>query len=99
MQLADTLRSLVRFEVARRRARLGDDGVNEVDKIIQQSVKKMKDAEITSVYIINMMLDEARRFGNELVTEAQNEKADVQAIGAKIVSAVKSRLCPIFPFC
>ena len=99
-ELRRALKGLVRFQLAQRGAAFGDDGAAAADAFVDKGVSRIVEGkDITNGYVIGIAIDGARRFGNEIVTEAQRAKDSLRAIHAGIVSAVAKRICPMFPFC
>jgi hypothetical protein len=99
-ELPTVLNALVRFEVARRGGRLLEDAVRAVDAFVQKGVDTLAaKGELVNVFAVSTAIDGARRFGNELVTEANRASQNLKEIGASIVTAASKRLCPMYPFC
>lgn len=99
-QLRTVLIALVTFEVNRRGGQLASDAVKEVNSVVNDGVNRMsKEKQLFNTFSISVAIDNARRFGTEIVNEALQRKADLKKIGADIVKATHDRLCPMYPFC
>jgi hypothetical protein len=99
-QLGTTLIALVTFEVNRRGGQLAPDAVKEVNSVVNDGVDRLtKQKQLFNTFSISVAIDNARRFGNEIVNEAIQRKADLKKIGADIIKATHDRLCPMYPFC
>jgi len=99
-ELPVALNALVNFEVARRGARLTTEGVKALDSFVLKGVETLdKRGELINVFAVSTAIDGARRFGNEIVNEANRAKQNIKEIGASIVMATRERLCPMYPFC
>src|SRR5689334_5104221 len=87
-ELPVALNALFRFEVARRGARVGAEGLRAADSFLQKGVDTLANRnELINVLAVSAAIDGARRLGNEVVTEAARLGQNLKDIGASAVAA------------